>query len=67
MLKDPVCGKRIHRGRAHIHIEYDHITYYLCCPLCQSEFEARPEKYARPEFGERLAAPANRQPARNRH
>ena len=41
MLRDPVCGKRIHRGRAHIHIEYEHVTYYLCCPLCQAEAEER--------------------------
>ena len=54
MLRDPVCGKRIHRGRAHIHIEYEHVTYYLCCPLCQAEFEASPQKYSRPEFGERV-------------
>ena len=51
MLRDPVCGKRIHRGRAHIHIEYEHVTYYLCCPLCQAEFEASPQK-----FGERVTS-----------
>jgi YHS domain-containing protein len=29
MLKDPVCGQRIHRDRAHAHVEYEHVTYYL--------------------------------------
>ena len=66
MLRDPVCGKRIHRGRAHVHIEYEHTTYYLCCPLCQVEFEASPQKYARPEFGERVTTPANNDVIRGR-
>ena len=53
MLKDPVCGLRIRRGRAYAQIAYERVTYYLCCPRCQAEFEAAPERYARPEFGER--------------
>ena len=65
MLRDPVCGKRIHRGRAHIHIEYEHVRYYLCCPLCQAEFQATPEKYARPEFGEKVTVSANRELVRS--
>ncbi|MBM4467269.1 MAG: YHS domain-containing protein [Chloroflexi bacterium] len=44
--KDPVCGKRIKRQRAHIAINYKGATYYLCCPLCQAEFEQHPDKYA---------------------
>ena len=43
---DPVCGKRIKRQRSHISIEYRGTTYYLCCPLCQAEFERNPDKYA---------------------
>ena len=52
VLKDPVCGRRIRRDRAHARVEYNRVTYYLCCPRCQAEFEAAPERYARPEAGE---------------
>ena len=58
MLKDPVCGQRIRRDRAYAHKTYERVTYYLCCPRCQAEFEAAPEQYARPEFGERASTPA---------
>ena len=54
MLKDPVCGQRMRRDRAHIHVEYQRVIYYLCCPRCQAEFEAAPERYARPELGEKV-------------
>ena len=43
--RDPVCGKRINRNKAHITIEYKGQDYFLCCPLCQAEFEKRPGKY----------------------
>lgn len=46
-MRDPVCGKRINRNKAHIEIEFKGETYYLCCPQCQQEFEQNPEKYAR--------------------
>jgi YHS domain-containing protein len=46
MIKDPVCGKRINRNKAHIVIEYEKEKYYLCCPICQSEFEKDPRKYS---------------------
>ena len=66
MLMDPVCGKRIKRQRAHIAIDYNGITYYLCCPRCQADFERAPEKFARPEVGEKTnpshGRHANRQP-----
>ncbi len=45
MIKDPVCGKRVNRNKAHIVVEYDKERYYLCCPMCQSEFEKNPHKY----------------------
>jgi YHS domain-containing protein len=45
--RDPVCGKRINRNKAHIVVEYKGQDYLLCCPLCQSEFERIPEKYLR--------------------
>jgi len=51
MLKDPVCGKRMNRGKAHIIIEYEGVDYSLCCPKCQAEFENAPERYAQPELG----------------
>jgi len=43
---DPVCGKRINRNKAHIELEHEGETYLLCCPVCQSEFEREPDKYA---------------------
>jgi YHS domain-containing protein len=45
--KDPVCGKRVNRNKAHIAIEHRGEEYLLCCPLCQAEFERNPDKYAR--------------------
>lgn len=60
MLVDPVCGKRIRRERAHIAIDYQHITYYLCCPNCQADFERAPELFARPQWGERTRRMAPR-------
>ena len=53
MLTDPVCGKRVKRQRAHVAIDYHGITYYLCCPRCQTDFERAPDKFARPEMGEK--------------
>lgn len=66
MLTDPVCGKRIKRQRAHIAIDYDNVTYYLCCPRCQADFERDLQKYARPEFGEK-ARPSQVQGKTDRH
>ncbi|MEX2148802.1 MAG: YHS domain-containing protein [Steroidobacteraceae bacterium] len=54
MITDPVCGKRINRGKAHIVVEYQGVDYSLCCPLCQKEFERAPKAYARPEAGEKV-------------
>ncbi len=51
MTKDPVCGKRISRGKAYATVEYNHILYFLCCPLCQSHFEEQPNRFAKPEIG----------------
>ncbi len=42
---DPVCGKRINVNKAHIVITRERDKYYLCCPVCQREFERNPEKY----------------------
>ena len=50
MLVDPVCEKRMNRGRAHVVVEYEGVAYSLCCPLCQAEFERSPETYIRPEW-----------------
>lgn len=60
MLKGPVCGKRVHRGKAHAVIEYEGVAYYLCCRLCQAQFERAPKTYANPEFGEKVKKPARR-------
>ncbi|MBI5029280.1 MAG: YHS domain-containing protein [Chloroflexi bacterium] len=56
MLIDPVCGKRIKRQRAHIAIDFEGTTYFLCCPRCQADFEREPKKFARPEIGEKTNA-----------
>jgi len=45
VARDPVCGKRVNRNKAHITIMYKNREYPLCCPKCQSEFEKNPEKY----------------------
>jgi hypothetical protein len=43
MIRDPVCGKRINRNKAHTVVEYEKEKYFLCCPrspgstgFCQS-------------------------------
>jgi YHS domain-containing protein len=54
MLKDPVCGKRINRGKAHVIIEHQGVDYLLCCPMCQAEFERAPATYANPKVGEKV-------------
>lgn len=43
--RDPVCGQRVNRNKAHIVIEYQGREYLLCCPVCQAAFEREPEKY----------------------
>jgi YHS domain-containing protein len=45
MNRDPVCKRKMNRNKAYVMIEYKGEKYYLCCPLCQSEFEKYPEKY----------------------
>lgn len=60
MLKDPVCGKRVHRGKAHVVVEYEGVAYFLCCPLCQAQFERAPKTYANPKFGEKVKKPTHR-------
>ena len=54
MLKDPVCGKRMNRGKAHVVIEHKGYKFFLCCPRCQTEFEHNLQLYARPELGQKL-------------
>ncbi len=55
MLKDPVCGKRMTRGRASCHpFEYEGVAYFSCCllwPLLPELF--RPKAYANPELGKK--------------
>ncbi|MFQ6069728.1 MAG: YHS domain-containing protein [Candidatus Aminicenantales bacterium] len=50
IYRDPVCGKKINRQKAQILIKHNGYGYFLCCPLCQSEFESCPDKYANPEY-----------------
>jgi YHS domain-containing protein len=70
MLIDPVCGKRIKRQRAHIAIDFEGTTYYLCCPRCQADFEREPKKFARTEIGAKTNTSHGRHTqsqSRNRH
>ena len=64
MLKDPVCGKRISRGKAHAIIEQAGVNYFLCCPRCQAELERAPQAYATPALGEKVKK-IRHQPHRN--
>ena len=64
MITDPVCGKRINRGKAHVVIEHEGVAYSLCCPLCQAAFERAPKTYAKPELGEKARKKSDRQPYR---
>ncbi len=45
MDRDPVCGRKMNRNKAYVTIQYKSEKFYLCCPLCQAEFEKDPEKY----------------------
>lgn len=56
MLHDPVCGRRINRNQAYARVTHERVTYYLCCPICQAEFVAAPERYADPTVGEAVRA-----------
>ena len=57
MLHDPVCGRRINRNQAYARVTHERVTYFLCCPICQAEFAAAPERYADPNLGEATRAP----------
>lgn len=45
MHYDPVCKRRMNPNKAYVKIHYEGEIYYLCCPLCQAEFEKDPKKY----------------------
>ncbi len=66
MPRDPVCGKPMNRNKAHIVIEHEHVVYFLCCPQCQAVFEESPERYAKPELGEKVKK-ATRYPYQRHH
>lgn len=57
MNRDPVCGKRVNVNRAHVKVHHEGEDYYLCCPLCQREFERAPEKYTTPSHHKRRLRP----------
>ncbi len=42
---DPVCGKKMNVNKSHIVIVYEGQKVYLCCYVCQREFEKNPRKY----------------------
>ncbi len=43
--RDPVCGRRMSRNKAYAIVRHNKVEYLLCCPRCQSEFEADPGRY----------------------
>jgi YHS domain-containing protein len=45
VLRDPVCGQKINKNKAHFRTTYRNRVYYLCCPLCQASFEKDPNRY----------------------
>ena len=45
ILRDPVCGKKINPNKAYVKVKYGKETYYLCCPICQAEFEKNPKNF----------------------
>lgn len=53
MDRDPVCKRKMNRNKAYVTIEYKGGKYYLCCPLCQSEFEKDPGKYINQKQGKK--------------
>jgi YHS domain-containing protein len=42
---DPVCGRKMNRNKAWAIVRHNKVEYLLCCPRCQSEFEAEPERF----------------------
>ena len=64
MITDPVCGKRINRGKAQVVIEHEGVAYSLCCPLCQAAFERAPGNFAKRELGEKVRKNPERRPYR---
>ncbi len=47
MAKDPVCGMNVDERSTRLKTSYKGKTYYFCNPICQKQFEANPQKYAR--------------------
>ncbi len=45
MVKDPVCGMRVHEEAAKAKTVYREKIYYFCSALCKHLFEREPEKY----------------------
>ncbi len=39
------CNKPVNRNKAYMSIKLDGETYFVCCPLCQAEFEKNAQKY----------------------
>ncbi|MBU2447069.1 MAG: YHS domain-containing protein [Bacteroidetes bacterium] len=43
--RDPVCNRKMNKNKAYAKVKHNDRIYYLCCPLCQAQFEKDPERY----------------------
>ncbi len=66
IYRDPVCGKKINRQKAKIVIKHKGYGYFLCCPLCQTEFEHNPDKHTKPEYAFKLSIKKKKRGKRKR-
>lgn len=55
-VTDPVCGMSFHPEKAAAQVTYNGTTYHFCTEACKEQFDADPERYARPAGGPRPAA-----------
>lgn len=47
MNRCPVCNKKVNPNKAYAKVNYKGEQYFVCCPLCQREFEKSPEGFLR--------------------
>jgi hypothetical protein len=45
MAECVVCGKELEESQMTAEVEHDGDSGYVCCPLCQSEYQDSPGEY----------------------